>query len=564
MRRLSELFVPTLRNDPADAEAASHRLLVRGGYIRQVGAGLYSFLPLGWRVHQRIVDIIREEINAIGGQEMSTPLITPAELWERSGRLEITEAYKLRDRNERAFVLAMTHEETMTFLARELNSYKQLPQIWYQFAVKARDEPRPRAGLLRVREFIMKDSYSFDRDEEGLDASYWKHAAAYRRIFERCGLHFYECAGDVGLMGGSLAHEYLAPCEAGENAVAFCERGDYHANVEVAVGVPSRPDLPERLAEPQPIETPNVRTIDDLVAFLGIDPRATAKAMPVVGPDGKLVLGLVRGDHRLHELKMQKALGGEFRPAHLEEIQQAFGAPGGFLGPVGVDVEVVADEALSEGWYVSGANRDGWHLLGVEAGRDYKPRFADIREVVQDDTCIHCGGRLHVEPAIEVGNIFKLGTRYSAALEARYLDEAGHERPIVMGSYGIGPGRTLAAAVEQRHDEHGILWPRTIAPYDVEIVALQASGVEVGEIAERLAGELTESGFETLLDERDARPGEKFADADLIGAPVRVTVGRKTIEDGAVDVRLRERGEERRVAAGELAGSLPALLGKED
>jgi prolyl-tRNA synthetase len=566
MQRLSELFVPTLRNDPADAEATSHRLLVRGGYVRQVGAGLYSFLPLGWRVHQRVVGIIREEMNAIGGQEMYEPLLTPAELWQRSGRLDITEAYKLRDRAERPFVLAMTHEETMTFHARELRSYKQLPQIWYQFSVKARDEPRPRAGLLRVREFIMKDSYSFDRDEEGLDASYWKHAAAYRRIFDRCDLDYYECAGDVGLMGGSLAHEYLAPCEAGENAVAFCERGDYHANVEVATSVPSVPELPGRLEAPQPIETPDVRTIDDLAGFLGIDRRATAKAMPVVGPDGKLVLGLVRGDHRLHELKMQKALGGEFRPAHPDEIVEAFGASGGFLGPVGLDADIVADEALRDGWYVSGANRDGWHLLGVEAGRDYKPRFADIREVVEGDNCVLCGGRIHVQPAIEVGNIFKLGTRYSEPLGATYLDEGGKERPIVMGSYGIGPARTLAAAVEQHHDERGIVWPRTISPYDVEVVSLQATGVEVGEIAERLARELSASGLATLLDDREARPGEKFADADLIGVPVRITVGRRAAADRVVDVRLRTAagpGEERRVPVAGVVQGVGDYFGRE-
>ena len=385
MHRFSQLHIPTLRNDPADAEAPSHRLLVRGGYARQVGAGLFSFLPLGWRVHQKVVRIIREEMNAIGAQEMLAPVLAPAELWQESGRYDIPELFRLKDRHGRDFVLSLTHEETMTFHARELESYRQLPQLWYHFQTKGRDEARPRAGLLRVREFVMKDSYSFDRDEEGLDVSYWKHAGAYRRIFERCGLRFYECEGDVGLMGGEMAHEYLAPCPAGENEIALCANGDYAANVEAARSVPSDPDFPERLDAPREVETPEIRTIEEVAEFLSVDPRATAKAMPVVGPDEKLVLGLIRGDHRLHELKMAAVLGGEFRPAHPEEIQEAFGASGGSLGPVGVELRVIADEALREGQFVSGANRDGFHLLGVEAGRDYQPEFADIRETIDGD-----------------------------------------------------------------------------------------------------------------------------------------------------------------------------------
>jgi len=560
MHRLSSLHVPTLRNDPADAEAPSHRLLVRGGYVRQVGAGLFSFLPLGWRVHQKVVQIIREEMNRVGAQEMLAPLIAPAELWQQSGRYDIQEVFRLSDRHGRDFVLSMTHEETMTFHAREIRSYRELPQLWYHFQVKGRDEVRPRAGLLRVREFVMKDSYSFDRDEEGLDASYWKHAGAYRRIFERCGLRFYECEGDVGLMGGKVAHEYLVPCPAGENEIAFCEKGDYAANVEAARSVTSAPDFPERLDAPREVETPEIRTIEEVAEFLSIDPRATAKAMPVVGPDGKLVLGLVRGDHRLHELKMAAVLGGEFRPAHPEEIQEAFAASGGSLGPVGVQLRVIADEALREGQFVSGANRDGFHLLGVEAGRDYQPEFADIREAMDGDACIHCGGRITVEPAIEIGNIFKLGTRYSEPLGAVYLDENGKEQPIVMGCYGIGPGRVLAAAIEQNHDGNKIVWPRSIAPYAVEVVALQAAGESILTTAEEIVQRLSAASLETLLDDREARPGEKFADADLIGAPVRVTVGKKTLEDGAVDLRLLASGEERRVAAGEAAAQVAELL----
>ncbi len=560
MNRFSQLHIPTLRNDPADAEAPSHRLLVRGGYMRQVGAGLFSLLPLGWRAHQKVVEIIREEMNAIGAQEMLAPVLAPAELWQQSGRYDIPEVFHLKDRHGRDFVLSMTHEETMTFHAREIHSYKELPQSWYHFQVKGRDEVRPRAGLLRVREFVMKDSYSFDRDEKGLDASYWKHAGAYRRIFERCGLRFFECDGDVGLMGGEVAHEYLAPCPAGENEIALCEKGDYAANVEAAKSVPPAPEFPERLEAPREVETPEIRTIEEVVEFLSVDPRATAKAMPVVGPDGKPVLALVRGDHRLHELKTAALLGGEFRPAHPEEIQEAFGASGGSLGPVKVELRVIADEALREGQFVTGANRDGFHLLGVEAGRDYQPEFADIRAALDGDACIHCGGRITVEPAIEIGNIFKLGTRYSEPLGAVYLDENGKEQPIVMGCYGIGPGRVLAAAIEQNHDGNRIVWPRSIAPYEVEVVALQAAGESILATAEEIVDKLSALGHEALLDDREARPGEKFADADLIGAPVRITVGKKTLEDGAVDLRALASGEERRLAADEAAIAASELL----
>src|SRR5439155_3487821 len=330
--RASKLFLPTLREDPADAESPSHRLLLRAGLVRQVGAGLYAFLMTGWRAHQKIVQIIREEMDGIGAQELLMPLLTPADLWKLSGRYDIAEVFKVAGRGDREYVLAMSHEETLTFLAREIRSYRELPQIWYHFGLKERDEPRPRAGLLRVREFIMKDSYSLDRDEEGLDASYWRHAEAYRRIFDRCGLEYYESEGDVGYMGGSTAHEYLAPCPSGENELALCSDGDYAANVEAAVSRPSTPTFPEERAAPEEVATPGVATIAALAEFLGIDPRTTSKAMPVVRlSDDQLVLGLVRGDHRLHELKMKKALGGEFRPAHPDEIRETFGAEGGSL-----------------------------------------------------------------------------------------------------------------------------------------------------------------------------------------------------------------------------------------
>ncbi len=549
--RASKLFLPTLREDPADAEAASHRLLVRGGFIRQVGAGVWTYLPLGWRVHQKVVQIIREEMDAIGGQEMLMPALTPAELWEASGRIVIPEVFKLKDRAGRDFVLPLTHEETATFHARELHSYKQLPQILYHFGVKFRDEARPRAGLIRVREFIMKDAYSFDRDEAGLDESFRKHSVAYQRIFERCGLEVVEVAAESGIMGGSGSQDFLAPAGAGENTLVTCENGDYAADLEIAGGIPSAPDFPEALPAPEEVETPDQRTIEDVSTFLGLDERATAKAMPVVTDEG-LVLALVRGDDRLNEMKLLAALGRDFRPAQPEEIREAFGADGGSIGPVGSPVEVLADETLREGQYVVGANRNDVHLRGVQAGRDFEARFADLREVRAGDACTRCGGHLRLQVAIEVGHIFKLETRFSEALDARFLDEDGTERPLIMGSYGIGPGRVMAAVVEQRHDEHGISWPGAIAPYDVHVVALP--GVE--DQAEQAARALQAAGADVLLDDRDARAGEKFADADLIGCPIRVTVGKKTAEDGAVDVRDRESGEERRVPLDELGGIL--------
>jgi prolyl-tRNA synthetase len=547
VRRASQLFFPTLRDDPADAEAVSHRLLVRGSFIRQVSAGVWTFLPLGWRVHEKVVQIIREEMDAIGAQEMLMPVLTPAELWQATGRYKSPEVFKLRDRNDREFVLPLTHEETVTFHAREIQSYRDLPQMLYHFQTKDRDEPRPRAGLIRVREFIMKDSYSFDRDEEGLDRSFQLHKGAYDRIFERCGLEVYAVQAESGLMGGSSSMDYLAPAATGENTLVTCERGDYAADLEVARGVPRRPEFPDRLGRPEEVETPGVATIEDVAQLLSVDPAATSKAMPVVA-DGQVVLGLVRGDDRLDEVKMIEALGAAFRPASEDEIREAFGADAGSIGPVGVSVEIVADEALREGQFVAGANRTGYHLRGVEAGRDFDARFANIREVKEGDTCPQCGGALKLQTAIEVGHIFKLETFYSVPLDATFLDEDGKEKPLVMGSYGIGPGRTMAAVVEQHYDEQGIQWPKSVAPFDVHVVVLPG----LDDQAERAVQALEEAGRDVLLDDRNQRAGEKFADADLIGLPVRITVGKKTLEDDAVDVRDRLTGEERRVAIDDL------------
>jgi prolyl-tRNA synthetase len=546
--RASQLFLPTLREPPADAEAASHQLLVRGGFIRQIGAGLWAMLPLGWRVHMRIEQIIREEMNAIGGQEMRAPTLTPAELWETTGRINVPILFHLKDSSGRRFVLSWTHEESMTFLAREIQSYKQLPQVWYHFSNKDRDEPRPRGGLLRVREFVMKDAYTFDVDEAGLDAAFARHEEAYKRIFDRCGLEAYLVEAESGVMGGKESKDFLAPTGSGENELMRCENGDYFADAEAARGAPPPAVLPPPLDAPEVVDTPNVGTIDELAEFLSIAPSATSKALPVVTGE-RLVLALVRGDDKLSEGKLETFFEAAFRPATEEEIRAAFGAGGGSLGPVGVDVEVIADEALREGQYVAGANEDGKHLRGVQAGRDYEPTFADIRQAKDGDACPECGGTLQIETAIEVGHIFKLGTFHSTPFGATFLDEDGREKPLVMGSYGIGLARTMAAVVEQSHDENGIVWPRSVAPYDAHVVALP--GAE--EIALQAAEALSAAGLDVILDDRDQRAGEKFADADLIGCPLRITAGRKSLEDGKVDVRDRASGAEKRLDVADLA-----------
>ena len=425
--RQSQLFIPTLREPPADAEAVSHKLLVRGGYIRQVSAGIWTFLPLGWRVHQKVVQIIREEMDAIGGQEMLMPVLTPLELWQQSGRDYIQEMFRLQDRTGRDYVLPMTHEETVTFHAKEIASYRQLPQLLYHFSIKERDEPRSRGGLLRLREFIMKDAYSFDRDEAGLEVAFRKNEEAYHRMFQRAGLEYSEVQAEPGMMGGKESFDFLAPSGSGENTLVTCENGDYAADLEIARGVPRAPELPEPLDAPSEVATPGATTIEALAEQLGIDDAATSKAMPVVKKDGTLVLGLVRGDDRLSEAKLVGVLESDFRPATDDEIRAAFGAGGGSLGPVGASVEVIADEMLREGQFVAGANRDGWHLRGVEAGRDYEPRFADIREAREGDRCPECGGELRFQTAIEVGHIFKFGDALLRAAR-RDLPRRGRNR----------------------------------------------------------------------------------------------------------------------------------------
>ncbi|MGO9901437.1 MAG: proline--tRNA ligase [Solirubrobacteraceae bacterium] len=543
MTRLSHYFLPTEREPPADAEAISHKLMVRAGLIRQVGSGLWSWLPAGWRVHQRIVQIVRDEMDAIGGQEMLMPVLHPAEPWRRTGRYAIEELFKLKDRRGADMVLAMTHEEIVTLhAAGAIRSYRDLPQILYHFQTKERDEPRPRAGVLRTREFIMKDSYTFDRDAEGLEVAYQKHVVAYDRMFDRCGLEWYRVKADVGMMGGHGADEYMAPCSAGENDVAIA--AGYAANVEVASAEAQPVSLPPELEAPRQVSTPGLRTVSGVARALGVAEGALLKAFPVVPVSGTepIVLVIVRGDHRVNEVKLRSALHSDFRAATPAEITERLGPPG-FIGPVGAQMPILLDAAVAAGCYITGANLADFHLEGVRPGRDFAFERADVRSVVAGDTV--AGAAIRVEPAIEVGNIFKLGTRYSEPLGATYLDESGRRRLIWMGSYGFGPARAAAAAVEQFADEHGISWPRAIAPFDVELVTLGKPDSVERALSDALYVELQAADLSTLYDDRDAGPGEKFADAELLGCPLRVTVGRRTIAGGELELQIR-RGRESR------------------
>jgi prolyl-tRNA synthetase len=553
MTRLSSYLLPTEKQAPADAEAISHKLMVRAGLVRQLGAGLWTWMPAGWRAHERVVGIIREEMNAIGGQELLMPVLNPADPWKRTGRYEIDELLKLQDRKGADMVLAMTHEEVVTtHVAQVVRSYRDLPQILYHFQIKERDEPRPRAGILRTREFVMKDAYSFDRDEGGLAVSYEKHIEAYDRIFERTGLEWYRVESDVGMMGGTGAHEYMAPCAAGEDAVALAP--GYAANVEVASADAQPVELPASLSTPEEVHTPGQTAIEGVARQLGLPTGGLLKAFPVIAEGRGLVLVLVRGDHRINEIKLRNALGANFRPAQPEEFESRIG-PAGSMGPVGANAPVLLDAAVADGAYVTGANRPDFHLRGVEPGRDFAFERADVRTVEAGDTVN--GQAIRIEAAIEVANIFKLGTRYSEPLGATFLDESGTSKAIVMGCYGIGPARIVAAAVEQTADEAGIAWPRALAPFDVELVGLGRAGTEEQAYADKLYDELRTLGADVLYDDRDLGPGQKFADAELLGCPLRVTVGKRTLSGGELELQVRRGRETRGVP---LEGAAEAVL----
>jgi prolyl-tRNA synthetase len=555
--RFSQAFLPTLKDAPADAEAISHKLMVRAGLIRQLGAGLWTYLPAGWRAQRKVEAVIREEMEGIGCQEMLMPLLQPAENWEKTGRYAIPELFKLEDRKGSPMVLALTHEEAVTYhVAREVRSYRDLPLMLFHIQTKERDEARPRAGVLRTREFTMKDAYSFDRDEEGLARSYELQTGAYERILDRCGLRWYKVESDVGMMGGSGADEFMAPCPAGEDEVALAP--GYAANVEVASAQAQAVELPPPLDAPEPVSTPGMGKVEDVSLHLGLSAGAFIKTLPVIVEGRGMVVVLLRGDHMLNEIKLRNGLGAGFRQATKEEIEAEIG-PVGYIGPVGIEHPIVKDAAIDGDSYVSGANRPDTHLRGIQPGRDFQFEELDVRTVVAGDTAPG-GGTIEIEPAIEVGNIFKLGTRYSDPLGATYLDENGKERAIVMGSYGIGPARIVAASIEQRADEHGIVWPRALAPWQVQLVSLAKAGEPEREAADKIYEALGAAGVEVLYDDRDAGPGEKLTDAELLGCPLRIVAGRRGLANGIVEASERATGAEHELPVEDAAERAIALL----
>ncbi|HEX3174008.1 MAG TPA: proline--tRNA ligase [Solirubrobacterales bacterium] len=561
MTRLSQAFIPTLKDPPADAEAISHQLMVRAGLIRQLGAGLWTYLPAGWRVERKVEAILREEMEGIGCQEMLMPVLQPAEPWKKTGRWAIDELFKLEDRRGAEMALAMTHEECVTYhVAREVRSYRDLPLMLFHIQTKERDEPRPRAGLLRTREFTMKDAYSFDRHEEGLARSYELQSEAYARIFDRCGLRWYRVESDVGMMGGSGAHEYMAPCPAGENEVALAP--GYAANVEIASAEAPPVELPAPQDAPEEVETPGLTKVGEVAGHLGLAHGAFIKTLPIVVEGRGMVLVLLRGDHRLNEVKLRNGMKTGFRQASSEEIEARLG-PVGYLGPVGSGLPIIKDSALAGDSYVSGANKPNAHLRGIDPSRDFEAYEMDVRTVEAGDTAPG-GGTIEIEPAIEIGNIFKLGTRYSEPLGATYLDEDGAERPIVMGSYGIGPARIAAAAIEQGADERGIVWPAPLAPWQVHLVSLAKAGEPEREAADALYAQLRGRGAEVLYDDRDAGPGEKLTDAELLGCPLRLVAGRRGLAKGVIEASLRAGGEEHELPVEDAAERALELLQSPD
>jgi prolyl-tRNA synthetase len=540
--RWSEAFIPTLRDDPADAEAVSHRLLVRAGYVRQLMAGAYSLLPLAQRTCQKITAIVRSEMEGIGGQEFKLPALHPAELWKRSGRWEAMgdEMFRLVDRKGADTALGMTHEEVFATLAGELRSYKELPQIWFQIQTKFRDEPRPKSGVLRVREFTMKDSYSLDVEQSGLDASFQRHFEAYRRIFGRCGVEALAVEASSGSMGGSESIEFMVESEAGEDLVATCGRCGYAANVEKATSQLDAVSDDAATAAPEKFSTPGVRTIEDLERFEGGAPADRQIKTLVYAVDDAMVLVLLRGDHALSEQKLSDQIEArEIRPAREDEIRALLGAGPGSLGAVGVEnLIVIADTALeARRDMTTGANEDDYHVRGVDV------HWLDLREVREGEGCPSCGEPLRVVKTIEVGHIFKLGTRYSEALGATVQGEDGKSHPIIMGSYGIGIERAMAAVVERCHDDNGIVWPVSVAPYEVVVTVVKPGDPATLEAGERIYDALRGDGIEVLLDDRDERPGVKFKDAELIGIPWRVTVGPKGIAEGKAEIVRRATGD---------------------
>lgn len=546
--RTTQLYAPTLRETPAEAEVISHQLMLRAGMIRKAAGGVYTYLPLAWRVLKKIEEIVREEMDNAGGQELAMPIMQPAELWHETGRWDVygDEMFRLKDRHNRDFCLGPTHEEMITTLVRsDVRSYRQLPLMLYQIQNKYRDEIRPRFGLMRGREFIMKDLYSFDKDEEGLDISYKKMYDAYTNIFSRCGLNFRAVEADGGAIGGSNTHEFMVIAESGEAAIVYCEACDYAANVEKAELKPilagKEDELPLEI-----VDTPNTKTIEAVSQYLGVDIKKNIKAVAFQNEKDEVILAFVRGDHEVNDVKLQNAVGAIVLRMASEEAILAVGGVPGFMSPIGIKgATIVVDATVMEMYNAAaGANQVDKHYKNINPKRDFKDVLVtDIRLIQVGDPCPHCGKPLKTARGIEAGQVFKLGTKYSKALKAMYLDENGREKPMVMGCYGVGVSRTMAAAIEQNFDEHGIIWPAAIAPYTVVIVPINAKDAEQMEIAEKLYEELKAAKIEVLLDDRKERAGVKFKDADLIGYPLRITVGPKAVNEGTVEVKVRRTGE---------------------
>ena len=559
--KFSKSFIPTLKEVPNDAVVTSHILMLRTGMVRSLGAGIYSFLPLGYKVVKKISEIIREEMDAIGGQEFHLPALNPKEIWEETGRVEAFGDILFQIKN-RDYVLAPTHEEIMTYHARKaLKSYKELPQIWYQIQTKYRNEARPRSGVIRGRQFLMKDAYSFDSTYENLNASYQLHDEAYRKIFDRCGLKYFVVSASSGAMGGTGSEEFMVKSDAGEDTVAYCESCGYAANVEVAS---SKVNAKERNTENKSIfeiSTPNVKSIDELCTFLKIDETECAKSR-VVMHDNKAVLLLMLGNDEVNETKIEAVLGGTVRSAHPEELKEITGADAGSIGPVGFSSRILADLRLKDANNLySGANKNDYHIGGIDLTRDLKNiEYVDLRIVKPGEGCPKCEKTLDVFTAIELGHIFKLGTKYSEAMGATFLDENGKENPLIMGSYGIGVERVMACFIEQHHDEKGIVWDKTLAPFDIHLLALNLKNQTIVETSEKVYQELHAAGFQVLFDDRvEAGAGFKFNDADLLGMPVQVIIGEKKLKEGKVEVKIRKSGERFDVEFSELVNKIKSV-----
>ena len=560
--RLSKYFVPTLKEVPNDAVVTSHILMLRAGMVRMISAGIYSFLPLGYIVMKKISEIIREEMDAIGGQEFHLPALNPKEIWEETGRIEAFGDILFQIKN-REYVLAPTHEEIMTYHARNVvKSYKDMPQIWYQIQTKFRNEPRPRSGVIRGRQFLMKDSYTFDTSWEALDKSYDLHDQAYRKIFDRCGLKYFVVGASSGAMGGTGSEEFMVKSEAGEDTVAYCESCGYAANVEVASSSVSLKERESESKDTFEISTPNVKSIDELCAFLKIDETQCAKSRIYIH-NSEAVLILMLGNDEVNETKLEKLLGGNVRPGHPDELKEITGADAGSIGPVSFKGRIVVDLRLKDANNMfSGANKNDYHIGGIDFLRDVKNiEYADLRIVKSGEGCPKCDKKLDVFSAIELGHIFKLGTKYSESMGAKFIDEKGEEHPIIMGSYGIGVERIFACFIEQHHDEKGIIWENPLAPFDVQLIALNLKNETVVVAANKIYDELQQNGVHVLFDDRDAAAGFKFNDADLLGMPIQIVVGEKKLKDNKCEVKIRKTGERFDVGLSEVMNKLKELLG---